>query len=109
LQRVEITRFPDRHFWHGGYDKALKAVFEQLAESHEMPKKQAYDVASGMVDLMTTLLKKGERIRITGLGILEVKKRPARTGRHPATGAAIQIAASKKVVFRVAKELKDAV
>jgi DNA-binding protein HU-beta len=62
-----------------------------------------------MVDLMTTLLKKGERIRITGLGILEVKKRPARTGRHPATGAAIQIAASKKVVFRVAKELKDAV
>jgi hypothetical protein len=38
-----------------------------------------------------------------------VKDRPARTGRNPATGAAIQIAASKKVAFRVAKELKEAV
>ncbi len=66
-------------------------------------------MANGMVDLMTTLLKNGDRVRITGLGILEVKDRPARTGRNPATGAAIQIAASKKVAFRVAKELKEAV
>jgi DNA-binding protein HU-beta len=85
----------------------LKAVFEQLAEAQEMPKKQAQAMAGGMVDLMTTLLKNGDRI--TGLGILEVKDRPARTGRNPATGASIQIAASKKVAFRVAKELKEAV
>jgi DNA-binding protein HU-beta len=74
-----------------------------------MPKKQAQVMAGGMVDLMTTLLKNGDRVRITGLGILEVKDRPARTGRNPATGASIQIAASKKVAFRVAKELKEAV
>ena len=55
------------------------------------------------------LLKNGDRVRITGLGILEVKDRPARMGRNPATGAAIQIAASKKVAFRVAKELKETV
>ncbi len=66
-------------------------------------------MANGMVDLMTKLLKNGDRIRITGLGILEVKDRPARMGRNPATGAAIQIAASKKVAFRAAKELKEAV
>jgi hypothetical protein len=45
----------------------------------------------------------------SGLGILEVKDRPARQGRNPATGETIRIAASKKVAFRVAKELKDAV
>jgi DNA-binding protein HU-beta len=88
---------------------SLKAVFEQLAESHELPKRQAHMLANDMVELMTTLLKNGDRVRITGLGILEVKDRPARTGRNPGTGASIQIAASKKVAFRVAKELKEAV
>ena len=87
----------------------LKTIFEQLADGHEISRKQAQAMADGMVDLMTTLLKNGDRVRITGLGILEVKDRPARTGRNPATGAAIQIAASKKVAFRVAKELKEAV
>ena len=54
-------------------------------------------------------LKQGDRIRINGLGTLEVRKREARTGRNPATGEAMQIAASKKVAFRPAKELKEAV
>jgi DNA-binding protein HU-beta len=54
-------------------------------------------------------LKAGNRVRLSGLGILEVKDRPARMGRNPATGAAVQIAASKKIAFRVAKELKEAV
>jgi DNA-binding protein HU-beta len=58
---------------------------------------------------ITKHLKKGERIRIVGLGILQVRKRAARMGRNPATGEAIQIKASKKVAFRAAKELKEAV
>ena len=51
----------------------------------------------------------GERIRIVGLGILQVRNRAARKGRNPATGEEIQIKASKKVAFRAAKELKEAV
>ena len=39
---------------------------------------------------------------------LQVKKRAARTGRNPATGKPIKIKASKKVAFRVARELKEA-
>ncbi len=74
-----------------------------------MPKQQAHAMAAEMVELMTSLLKNGDRVRISGLGILEVKDRPARMGRNPATGESIQIAASKKVAFRVAKELKAAV
>ena len=54
-------------------------------------------------------LKKGDRVRIVGLGILQVRKRAARVGRNPATGEPIQIKASKKVTFRPAKELKEAV
>ena len=62
-----------------------------------------------LITVTTRHLKKGDKIRLTGLGILQVRKRAARMGRNPATGEAIQIKASKKVAFRAAKELKEAV
>ena len=74
-----------------------------------MTKKAGEAMLNDLVALITKHLKKGERIRITGLGILQVRKRAARMGRNPATGEAIQIKASKKVAFRAAKELKEAV
>jgi DNA-binding protein HU-beta len=87
----------------------LKTVFEEMAEGHDIPKKQANALLAAMVETVTKHLKNGDRIRMNGLGILEVKDRPARQGRNPATGEIIQIAASKKVAFRLAKELKEAV
>ena len=87
----------------------LKTVFEQLAEGHDLPKKQAQSLLTGFVASVTGILKNGDRLRMSGLGIIEVKDRPARMGRNPATGATMQIAASKKVMFRAAKELKEAV
>lgn len=87
----------------------LKHLAAALAEDHEMSKKQAEVLLTDLVDRITKHLKKGERIRIVGLGILQVRKRAARTGRNPATGETIQIKASKKVAFRAAKELKEAV
>jgi DNA-binding protein HU-beta len=87
----------------------LKHLGAALAESHEMPKKQADAILGDMIALIVKHLKKGERIRIGGLGILVVRKRAARMGRNPATGEAIKIKASKKVAFRAAKELKEAI
>jgi len=87
----------------------LKGIFEQLAEGHNLPKKLAHDLLTGMIESVTRHLKQGDRIRIGGLGTLEVRRREARSGRNPATGETIQISASRKVAFRVAKELKEAV
>ena len=87
----------------------LKHLAANLADSHEMSKKQTEAVLGDLVGLVTKHLKKGDRIRIGGLGILQVRKRAARTGRNPATGEAIHIKASKKVVFRPVKELKEAI
>ncbi|MSP30287.1 MAG: HU family DNA-binding protein [Acetobacteraceae bacterium] len=87
----------------------LKHLAADLAAAHEMPKKTSEAVLNGLVDLVTKHLKKGEKVRITGLGILQVKKRAARMGRNPATGEAIKIKASKKLAFRAAKEIKDAI
>ena len=65
--------------------------------------------ANSFVDVVVKHLKKGDRVRIGGLGIMQVKKRPARMGRNPATGEQIKIKASKKVAFRASKELKEAI
>ena len=87
----------------------LKHLAAGLATEHEMAKKQSETILNDLVGMIVRHLKKGDRIRIGGLGILVVRKRAARMGRNPATGEPIQIKASKKVAFRPAKELKEAV
>jgi DNA-binding protein HU-beta len=87
----------------------LKHLAAALSESHSLPKKQTEAVLGDLVALTTKHLKKGDKVRLAGLGILQVRKRAARMGRNPATGEAIKIKASKKIAFRAAKELKEAV
>jgi DNA-binding protein HU-beta len=87
----------------------IRNIAAKLAEDHEMSKKQSEAILGDMVNQIVRHLKKGDRIRIGGLGILQVRKRAARMGRNPATGEPIQIKASKKVAFRASKELKEAI
>ncbi len=87
----------------------LKHLAAGLAEEHQLTKKQGEAMLNDLVMLITRHLKKGERIRLVGLGILQVRKRAARMGRNPATGEAIKIKASKKVAFRASKDLKMAI
>src|SRR3954463_6676218 len=87
----------------------LKHLSAGIVERHGLPKKQADTVLAEVFAQLVDHLKAGERVRIGGLGIIQVKDRPARMGRNPATGEAIQIKASRKIAFRPAKELKDAI
>ena len=87
----------------------LKHLAAEIAEDQDMSKKQAEAILTDLILRITRHLKKGERIRIVGLGILRVRRRAARMGRNPATGEAIKIKASKKIAFRAAKDLKGAI
>jgi DNA-binding protein HU-beta len=87
----------------------LSKLAAELAEKHELSKKAVTTLLGDFVDLTVKNLKKGHKIRVTGLGIFQVRKRPARLGRNPATGEQIKIKASKKLAFRAAKEVKDAI
>jgi DNA-binding protein HU-beta len=87
----------------------MKQLASSLAEEHQLTKRAGQTLLNDLVGLITKHLKRGERIRIAGLGILQVRKRAARMGRNPATGEAIKIKASKKVTFRASKDLKQAV
>jgi len=93
----------------GGNTVTMKHLAASLAEEHQISQRAGRAMLDDFVGLITKHLKKGERIRIAGLGILQVRKRAARMGRNPATGEAIKIKASKRVAFRASKELKQAV
>ena len=86
-----------------------KQLAYALADQHQLSKKQGQEMLEDLASLITKHLKKGERVKIAGLGIFQVRKRAARMGRNPATGEAIQIKASKKVAFRASKDLKTAI
>ena len=87
----------------------LKHMAAQMAADHEMTKVQSEAMLGDVIEIITRHLKKGERIKMSGLGIFQVRNRAARMGRNPATGEPIAIKASKKVAFRAAKDLKMAI
>jgi DNA-binding protein HU-beta len=87
----------------------VKQIAADLAEKHDMPKRTVEALVNDLGASFAEHLKKGNKIRYSGIGVLEVRSRAARTGRNPATGAEIQIPASKKIAFRPAKELKESV
>src|ERR1700732_3895590 len=84
----------------------LKHLATALAEEHQLTKRAGAALLGDLVGIITKHLKKGERVRIAGLGILQVRNRAARMGRNPATGEVMKIKASKKVAFRAAQDLK---
>jgi DNA-binding protein HU-beta len=88
---------------------ALSKIAAELAEKHEMSKKGMGELLGNFVELLVKNLKKGNKVRVTGLGIFQVRKRPARLGRNPLTGEQIKIKASKKLAFRAAKEVKESI
>jgi DNA-binding protein HU-beta len=86
-----------------------KQLAYALSEQHQITKKQGLDMVEDLVGLIIKHLKRGERVKIVGLGLFQVRERAARMGRNPATGEPIQIKAGKKVAFRASKELKMAI
>lgn len=85
-----------------------KAEFvAKIAEKSGLTRKQAEMAVAAFTQTVTEALKDGDKVQLTGFGTFEVKDRPARSGRNPATGETIEIAASKAPVFKAGKGLKE--
>lgn len=78
-----------------------------VAEKAGLTRKQAEAAVAAFTQTVTEALKAGDKVQLMGFGTFEIKDRPARTGRNPATGESIEIAASKTPVFKAGKSLKD--
>ncbi|NOZ63670.1 MAG: HU family DNA-binding protein [Caldiserica bacterium] len=83
-------------------------LVEKVAEA-VCTKKEAEAAVDAMITAITDALKKGEDVRLVGFGTFQVRKRAAREGRNPRTGATLSIPAKKVPVFKAGKTLKDAV
>jgi DNA-binding protein HU-beta len=84
-------------------------LIEKVAEKSNLTKKDTGKAIDSVISVMTQALSKGEKVQLVGFGSFEVRKREARKGRNPQTGAEIKISARKVPVFKAGKALKDAV
>ncbi|MGC1302750.1 MAG: HU family DNA-binding protein [Caulobacteraceae bacterium] len=85
-------------------------IADSLAETHpELSKAKAKDLVGAVLTQIAEAAARGEEVSLPGFGKFKVQDKPARQARNPATGATIEVAASKKLVFQPAKTLKDAV
>ncbi len=88
---------------------------EKLASACDLSKTSAAEIVNCIFDtapgkgIIAKELDAGRKVQIPGFGSFETKRRAARTGRNPATGQAITIAAKKYPVFKAGKGLKDRV
>lgn len=89
--------------------RTKKELIEALAERTQQSKKDTEAFVDALGDAVRDALAQGGEVVLPGIGKFTVKEKPARTGRNPATGETLQIAARKAPVFSVAKVLKDAV
>ena len=80
-----------------------------MAEKADLKKVEAEKALNAFVDAVTEALTKGDKISLVGFGSFETKKRAARKGKNPQTGAEINIAASTVPTFKAGRGLKDAV
>ena len=80
-----------------------------MAEVSGVSKKDTEAVLKAFTEVVSTELKKGEKVQIVGFGTFEVSERAAREGRNPATGEAMQISAAKAPKFKAGKALKDVI
>jgi DNA-binding protein HU-beta len=86
-----------------------KELIEALATKTGSTKADADRNIAALIDIITATLKKGDNISLVGFGSFEVRKRAARAGRNPQTGAALKIKAAKVPAFKAGATLKAAV
>ena len=80
-----------------------------VSDKADISKADAGRAVDALIEVVTKALKKNDKVSLVGFGTFAVRKRAARQGRNPKTGATIKIAASKNPTFKAGKALKDSV
>lgn len=66
-------------------------------------------IVATIFDEITAALARGDRVELRGFGAFSAKRRDARTGRNPRTGAAVPVAGKAVPYFKPGKELRERV
>ena len=81
-------------------------LIEAIAEKSNLSKADSKKALEGFIEATSTTLKKGGKISLIGWGTFSVQNKPARTGRNPRTGEAMQIKAKNVVKFKPGSALQ---
>lgn len=84
-------------------------LIDAVADRAHLSKADAGRALDSTFEAIGRALKKGEKVALVGFGTFVVRKRAARVGRNPKTGAVIRIPAAKTALFKAGKALKDSV
>ncbi len=86
-----------------------KELVAALAKKTDSSNAATDRTISALIEVISATLKKGDKVQLVGFGTFEVRKRAARIGRNPATGAELKIKASKAPAFKAGATLKATV
>lgn len=81
----------------------------EIAKVAKVSKKEAGEVLTATIDTIENTVKKGGKVTLVGFGTFESRRRAARNGRNPQTGATLKIAAKKVPAFSAGKNFKELV
>ena len=84
-------------------------LIQDVAKLAKATQKDVQNVLAALIDTIQVTVKKGQKVTLVGFGTFESRKRAARTGRNPQTGAAIKIAAKTVPAFSAGKKFKELV
>ena len=76
------------------------------AENPHLTQRDIERVVGVILERMIAALAKGGRVELRGFGAFSVRSRPARAGRNPRTGEAVQVRAKHVPFFKSGKELR---
>lgn len=83
-------------------------LIERLAaENTHLTHMEVERVVNVVLGQMTTSLGEGGRVELRGFGAFSVRSRPARAGRNPRTGEAVDVPAKSVPFFKSGKELRE--
>jgi integration host factor subunit beta len=76
-------------------------------ENPHLYQRDVEKIVSTVFDEIIDAIASGSRVELRGFGAFSVKKRDARTGRNPRTGASVQVDEKHVPFFKTGKLLRD--
>jgi len=86
----------------------MTELADRVASDNGLEKGRAKQILEHALAAIVEAANRGDDVQLSGFGRFKVADRPARQGRNPGTGATIEIAASRKLTFTAAKNVRDA-
>jgi integration host factor subunit beta len=84
-------------------------LIDELSKVANLTKKQCEAIVGTVFESITEALAKGEKVELRGFGSFRIRRRRARRGRNPKTGAMVSVPAKRVPFFKVGKQLRELV